>query len=508
MLKLKIVCVLLLGFLATDGWAQCHPTTAQFISAAHPMDLTAKNAVNSQTYSINERGAQTFDTTGATPSVTVGYATLQASGGATPSSYLTFQFRENAILVGQASVPATVPVQNARIFADVSGPVNTGVAIANPNPSAVTITFYFTNAAGQNFGNGSFTIPANAQMARFMTEAPFSVGQNIQGTMTISASAPVGIIALLGYTNERSEFLITTLPVTTNLSAAASGSVYMPHFADGGGWTTQVVLVNPTNQPLSGTVQFFGQGNASAAGQPLTLTVQGQVAASFPYTIPAQSSVVLGTSGAGASITVGSVHVTPSPANGAPSGLAIFSFKNNGVTVSQAGVPSVATSNAFRMYEIECGDYPGQIQTGVAITNPSAVTANVMLDLTDLTGAETGMSTQLTIAPGGQTSHFMQELIAGIPYPFHGVINITSNTPVAVVGLRGDYNTRGDFIITTAMPTDATAAPLSGQLIYPHLVDGGGYTTEFVMYSGAAGTSGTGTLKFFAQNGQTMSLSF
>jgi hypothetical protein len=472
------------------------------------MDATTNIAVNSETYSINERGAQTFDTTGATPSVTVGYATLQSTGGSTPSSYLTFQFRENNILVGQASVPATVPVQTARIFADVNGPVNTGVAIANPNSSPVTVNFYFTNAAGTNFGNGSVTIPANGQIARFMTEDPFNVGQNIQGTMTLSASAPIGVIALLGYTNERSEFLITTLPVTTDFSGAASGPVYMPHFADGGGWTTQVVLVNPTDQPISGTVQFFGQGDASTPGQPLTLTVQGQTAASFPYTIPGRSSVVLGTSGAGTGITVGSVHVTPAAGNAAPSGLSIFSFMNNGVTVSQAGVPSVAASTAFRMYEIECGDYPGQIQTGVAITNPSNVTANVTLDLTDLSGTETGMSTQLTIAPGGQTSHFMQELISGIPYPFHGVIRISSNTPIAVVGLRGDYNTRGDFIITTAMPTDETAPPSNAQLIYPHLVDGGGYTTEFVVYSGAGGTIGSGVLHFFSQNGQTMSLSF
>ena len=200
--------------------------------------------------------------------------------------------------------------------------------------------------------------------------------------------------------------------------------------------------------------------------------------------------------------------MTPSAGNGAPSGLAIFSFMNNGVTVSQAGVPAVPASTAFRMYEIECGDYPGQIQTGVAIANPSATTATVHLDLTNLDGTESGMSTSLTIPPGGQTAHFMQELISGIPYPFHGVIQITSNTPIAVVGLRGDYNARKDFLITTAMPTDANAPAPSGVMIFPHLVDGGGYTTEFVIYSGTPGQGGSGILHFFAQSGQTMSLSF
>ncbi len=506
--RVKLICALFLGIFVGNGWAQCNATAPRYSRVVRAMDSTARIAVNSQNYSINDRGAATFDTGGAGSSVGVGYATLQAGSGGTPASYLTFQFRENSVLVGQASVPATAPVQSGRVFAEVNGPVNTGVAIANPNSSSVTISFYFTDSAGQNFGNGSFTIGPNGQLARFLTEAPFNAGASFQGTMTFSASLPVGVIALLGYTNERSEFLITTLPVTTNLSTSSSTTVYMPHFADGGGWTTQVVLVNPTDQPISGVVQFYGQGSGSVAGTPLALTVQGQFGTTFPYTVPGRSSVQLGTSGAGSAITLGSVHVTPAAGSGAPSGLAIFTFRNNGVTVSQAGVPTVSASTAFRMYEIECGDYPGQIQTGVAITNPSSTTALVNLELTDLNGAQTGMSTMLSIAPGGQTSHFMQELISGIPYPFHGVIRITSSTPIAVVGLRGDYNTRGDFLITTAMPTDERVTVNASQLIFPHLADGGGYTTEFVIYSGAGGEAGSGQLRFFSQAGQTMTLSF
>jgi len=103
-------------------------------------------------------------------------------------------------------------------------------------------------------------------------------------------------------------------------------------------------------------------------------------------------------------------------------------------------------------------------------------------------------------------SRFMEQLIPGIPYPFHGVIRITSNTPIAVIGLRGDYNSRGDFIITTPMPTDENATPISARLIFPHLADGGGYSSEFVIYSGTATEAGGGTLQFFQQSGQSLPL--
>ena len=66
----------------------------------------------------------------------------------------------------------------------------------------------------------------------------------MRGTFTFTADLPVAVIALRGFVNERSEFLMTTLPVAP-LTAGPADTVYFPHFAAGGGWTTQVILVNP-----------------------------------------------------------------------------------------------------------------------------------------------------------------------------------------------------------------------------------------------------------------------
>src|SRR5207244_11460604 len=151
------------------------------------------------------------------------------------SGLAIFSLRNGNMVIGEAGVPASPLIQTGRIYAEVNGAVNTGLAIANPNDQAATISFYFTDATGRDFGQGTTTIAANGQIAQFLNASPFNSGTLASGTFTFSSSVPVAAIALRGLTNERSEFLITTLPVTT--TTAQSGSLIFPHFADGGGWT-------------------------------------------------------------------------------------------------------------------------------------------------------------------------------------------------------------------------------------------------------------------------------
>ena len=109
-----------------------------------------------------------------------------------------------------------------------------------------------------------------------------------------------------------------------DLSAPSTGSV-IPHFADGGGWTTQTVLVNPTSQMIRGTVEFHpNSGDVN----------------SIPYTIPPRSSFVLRTSSTDTAIRSGFVRVFPG-SDPAPSAFVVFSFRRNGVTVSEASIEAV-----------------------------------------------------------------------------------------------------------------------------------------------------------------------
>jgi hypothetical protein len=454
------------------------------------------------TFTISSAGVVSFVTTGASPKLTVGYSAIQQSAGAAASGVAIFDYRTNGVLVTEAAVPASGLIQHGRIYAVVgaSGNVssNTGVAIANPNPTQATITFNFTDANGNDYGDGTALVPANGQIAKFINEAPFNALANavssLQGTMTFSSSVPVSVIALQGLINERSEFLITTLPVIDLSIAPASGSVTIPHFASGGGWTTQVVLVNTASVSTNGTIQFV-----AADGTALT---------SAPFAIAARSSFVYQTSGSGTTIQTGSVRITPAGGNSAPTALTIFSFKSNGVTVTQAGVPTT-TGTALRTYVEASGAQgtPGSVRSGIAIANTSSSAVNVVLNLSDLAGNPVATTT-LSIAANSQKAAFLNELFAqqSLPLSLQGMLEIKAPAPgVSAAGLRGRYNERGDFLETTTPMLDETAT-INGRQYFPHFADGGGYTTQFIVFTAGSGQTASGSLIFAGQDGSVLNV--
>src|SRR5262249_30716223 len=162
---------------------------------------------------------------------------------------------------------------------DVKGGMNAGVVFANPSSSDAVIAFHFTDAAGRDFGNGSFTLGAKRQLSGFLTEAPFNLRDPIEGTFSFRSSQSVAVTALRTLTNQRNEFIMTTLPVFTEVD---SGSLaVLPHFAVGGGWTTKLALVNPTNSVLKGRAEFMSPGSQDSAAAPIAVITNGGTVLNF-----------------------------------------------------------------------------------------------------------------------------------------------------------------------------------------------------------------------------------
>ena len=256
---------------------------------------------------------------------------------------------------------------------------------------------------------------------------------------------------------------MTTLPVAP-LAVPTTATVYFPHFAAGGGWTTQVILVNPTHAPISGSVQFFGPGSETEAAAPATLTLaDGRSGSTFSYAIPPRSATRLRTSNPAGPLEVGSVRAVPDPGQPAPSGVSIFTFQKDGTTVSEAGVPASTAGTAFRLY-VEASGTPGQphsVRSGIALTNTSDAPTTVSLELTDLDGTATGLTESLTLPASGHVARFIDEFFPALPTPFSGILRITSTAPnIAAVGLRLAINPRNDILVTTTPPVDENAAPL------------------------------------------------
>ena len=465
--------------------------------------------VGTESFSIPDRGGRSTTTSGTAESLRQGYGRIRAdAASSTPSGIAIFGLRQDGVLIAEAGVPATEPVQEGRIFAEVNGPVNTGLAIANPNDVLATIRFYFTDTSGTRFADGSFELGANQQTAKFLDQAPFNGGSSVSGTFTFTSSVPIAVVALRGFTNEAGEFLMTTLPVAP-LVSASSDPVYFPHFADGSGWVTQVILVNPTDRTITGTVGFLGQGSGTVPASPVILALaDGSTGSNFDYSIPPRSAQRFTTSNPAVRVAVGSVRATPSSGTPAPSGLVVFSFAPGGKTVSEAGVPALPKGSAFRAY-VEASGTPeqaGSIRSGLAITNTGSTSNTVTLEVTRLDGSLAVPPATLALPPLGQVARFLDEIFDALPDNFAGVLRVTSSAEIAVVGLRLRINERGELKVTTTSPSNEMDPSTSEDRFFAHIVDSAGWSTQFILFSGTAGQTSSGTLSYFDTAGEPWDL--
>ena len=452
-------------------------------------------AQTSATFAIKDGGGMSFQTDGAaSAALAVGYAKVNTDPGAQPPSGLAIiDFRENNLLVNEAGVPASGVITSGRIYAEISSTVNTGIAIANPTNQTATITFFFSDSSG-DFGPNATTIPPNGHIATFLNEAPFNGRSALTGTFTFSSNIPVSVLAMRGRVNERGEFLLTTLPVTDLSAPPSAAPIIFPHFAAGGGSTTQIVLVNPTDAALTGGLEF-----RDPSGQ-----VTNPFNNDLTYTIPPRSSFEMQISLASSQLVTGSLRVIPAANTTTPTGLSIFSFRNNGVTVSEAGVSAASPGSAFRVFVESTGDFDhgeaGSMRTGLAIANTSPQATTVVVEVKNLDG-NTGLIGTLSIPGNGQKSLFVNQIsgIQTLLTPFRGMLELTSFAPITIVGIRARYNERNDFLISTTPPGDEGVPPPASGLYFPQFADAGGYSTQFVLFSAQPGQRPSGTLQLVPQ---------
>ncbi len=472
---------------------------------------------NSRSFTFADRGGVSVGTANRSAAPVMGHARVQPGPGSpAPAGVAIVGYRQNNVTVSEAAFSAARSLRSARIYTEIDDGMNTSVAIVNPNSQAATLWYYFTDQGGTNFGHGSTVIEPNSQVAGFLDQAPF-YRQTLKGmpisrsrSFTVNSSAPISLVAMRGSANERSELIMAPLPVT-DLSAASGGSISIPMFADGGGSTTEVLLVNPTDATLNGSVEFL-----SAEGQPLILTVAGAPRNRLNYSIPPRTSRRFPTGNTFETTVGGSIRIVPVSGAVAPAAAALVSARVGDVTVSESTIEGSAPGSAFRLYVENSGDFargrPDSIQSGVAIANPGTDAATVTLDLTTMNGISTGLTASLLVPARGQTAVFLNQIprFASLPLSFQGVLRVSTNSEsgIAAAGLRGHY-TEGSspVLLMSGMPAfNESSAPSPSDLVFPQVVDSGGFTTQIVVFSGSAGQRGTGNLRFYSPAGQPLTL--
>jgi len=453
--------------------------------------LIAGSGLHAQSFDLTmpTGAARSLTTADGGSSLRTGVATVRPTDPEhLPAGFALIRYRSNGVLISETSVPVAPITRFGRIYVELGGTVNTGVAIANPTAYAVDINFAFMDPSGTVVKTGTTRLFPLAKVTRFVNEAPFSLKGPFIGTMTIEAfGPPVSMIAIRGFTNERSEFLISTIPV---LQQGSGEDWFLPHYANGGGWTTQVVLVNPTDRPVRGVFQFMNNDTLTGDDQPIDIVVDGQSDSSFSYSIPPGGAQTFMTNGAPVNVQSGSVRLIRTQDSPLPIGHVILSFKQSGITVTQDTVAGAPLRTFHRMYVEE--DASQHIHTGLAILNPAEDGMAVYLELTDSNGRPTGLTTTLGLGPFRHTAKFLREIpgFESLPASFKGVLRIVTlyRLGASLVGLRTRYNERGDLLVSSMNPVPEFFSPdgLFGLAASPHVVSGAGYTTEFVFFSVSA----------------------
>jgi hypothetical protein len=256
--------------------------------------------------------------------MTAGYARIETDSGSSDLAGVAIfsSHSPDGVLMSEASVPVSPLVQSGRLYVEVKGAANTGVAFANPADQETTIYYSFTDTFGRNVGSGNFKLGAGRQLAAFLNEPPFNLPTSLEGSFAFTSSNGISAIALRGFTNERQEFLMTTLPIVGETEP--STTALLPHFAVGGGWTTRLILVNPTSAVLTGRAELMDPGSETLISSPLRLSVNTSQVSSFLYSIPPRgvSSVTL--KSIDGEVKTGSVRLTSTNKTVAPSALRSF----------------------------------------------------------------------------------------------------------------------------------------------------------------------------------------
>jgi hypothetical protein len=466
---------------------------------------------NERSFAAASRGGFAAATMGRSGPLAVGHGRIQNTVASSAAGLAFLSYRQSNVLVTETGFAASAPIRSGRVYAESTSLLNTGVAIANPNSQAAIVSFFFTDEAGVNFGQSSVTIGANSQIAAFVNQAPFS-GANPPRpvsdarTLTFDSALPVSVGIVRIRTSQRGDLLMTSLPVA-DLAVSSASAISIPHIADGGGWNTDVLLVNTSDATATGTLQFL-----SPSGQNMNVVIDGQTNNQFAYSIPARSSRRFRTAGTAAGSSAGSVRVTPSGTTRAPSVSALLSFTAANNLVQETATAGVSSGGAFRLFVESSGNFGNRealsVRTIVGISNHGEAAANLTIEATNLDGNAVA-STTLSVPAGGQVGMLANDIPGlALPAQFTGILWLSApaGSSVSVAGFRARYNERSSpDLVLTAFPAFDESVAAAPELVFPQVVEAGGFATQFVVLGVRTGQA-SGNLRFSTQGGQALVL--
>jgi hypothetical protein len=212
-------------------------------------------------YSIPSGGAFRFQTDGSPAVVNVGWVELiPDSLSPTPVAFGVFSYNPVNVMVSESGIPATMSTTHARVYVDLSGNHDVGLAVANVNAAfaSITINAYQTDGATSiGTSQGPLQLAAGGHNAQFADQLISGLPSGFTGVLDISSTTPFAAVTVRSLTNERGDFLMSAFPVA-DLTQAAPSPIVFPQIADGGGYITEFILIS-SGQAASTTLNYYDE---------------------------------------------------------------------------------------------------------------------------------------------------------------------------------------------------------------------------------------------------------
>jgi len=375
-----------------------------------------------------------IDTGGGAQQVT-GWAKLTTTGKATGFAIFSFPgLGWNAVVPLETSTAAT-----HLLAFDNTGPLGTGLAIANTAATPAVVTAVINDDAGALLGNASISLPGNGHQSSLLGDAyPATKGK--RGVVRLTGNS----ISILGL--RANGPALTTLPA---LVVASPGNSSITHVTFNGGFTTRFTLVNTGSSPSPTSLSFFDD-NGAPLSVPMLFPQSGETVTGPTITrtlAPGASLLVDTVAQDSQSAISGSAQMS---AGALTSGFAIFRWTTFG---QEASVPLETRNPAAFVLAF---DDTGGLTTGFALQNIVSQPAAIAVLIRDDAGSILATDT-LFLAAKGHTS-FM------LPDNYSATKNVRgtaefdtpANGQISVVGLRA----KSDGTLTTIPVLTSTATHL------------------------------------------------
>ena len=239
------------------------------------------------------------------PTLQVGYAIVTPSSpnaaGFTASEDIVMTRTTDTLDVGVLPPVFTTTIS---MPVDVSTQLSqtTGIALVNPSNGFVNVTMTLFRSDGTILGTTILSIAPHQQISRLITEfftpgisTQTSIPAEFSGTLSVISASPISI---LGFKFTGPNFSIVplvnvsqlTFPLPLiSLGVGGLGADLFPQFVVGGGWTTQIMVLNTSPSPQTVRLDVFAPD-----GTPRVVTLNGRTASSFTnLLVPGNGRIVL-----------------------------------------------------------------------------------------------------------------------------------------------------------------------------------------------------------------------